>query len=62
MTEADSVQWLHAAREAVYAALFLGLAWFAWQGALAALIIVLLATEVAITVTDELEENRTRVC
>ena len=52
---------LHAAREAVYAALFLGFAWFAWQGALAALIGVLLACEVAVTVTDELEENRTRV-
>ena len=52
---------LHAAREAGYAALFLGFAWFAWQGALAALIGMLLAAELAITVTDELEENRIRV-
>ena len=52
---------LHAAREAVYAALFLGFAWFAWQGAAAGLIGVLLTAEVVITLTDELEENRTRV-
>ena len=51
----------HAAREAVYAMLFLGLAWFAWQGAFAALIGALLAAEVAITVNDELVENRIRV-
>jgi hypothetical protein len=52
---------LHSAREAVYAALFLGFAWFAWQGALALLIALLLAAEVAITLTDELVENRIRV-
>jgi hypothetical protein len=52
---------LHAGREAVYAALFLGLGWFAWQGAFAAVIGVLLAAEVTITVTDELTENRIRV-
>ena len=52
---------LHAAREAVYAMLFLGLAWFAWQGMFAALIGALLAAEVAITVNDELVENRIRV-
>jgi len=52
---------LHAARESVYAALFLGLGWFAWQGALAAVIGALLAAEVTITVSDELVENRIRV-
>jgi len=52
---------LHAAREAVYAALFLGLVGLAWQGAFAAAIGDLLAAEVAITVTDELIENRIRV-
>jgi hypothetical protein len=52
---------LHAAREAVYAALFLGFAWFAWQGAFAAILGALLAAEVAITLSDELLENRTRV-
>jgi len=52
---------LHSGREAVYAALFLGLGWFAWQGALAFVIGGLLAAEVAITVNDELVENRIRV-
>lgn len=52
---------LHSAREAVYAALFLGFAWFAWQGALAWLIALLVAAEIFITVTDELVENRIRV-
>lgn len=52
---------LHSAREAVYAALFLGLGWFAWLGAFAAVIAVLLVAEVAITLTDELVENRIRV-
>ena len=52
---------LHSAREAVYAALFLGLGWFAWQGALAFVIGALLVAEVAITVNDELVENRIRV-
>ena len=52
---------LHFAREAVYAALFLGLAWFAWLGAFAAAIAMLLVAEVTITVSDELVENRIRV-
>jgi hypothetical protein len=52
---------LHAGREAVYAALFLGLGWFAWQGAFAFVIGALLVAEVAITVNDELVENRIRV-
>ena len=52
---------LHSAREAVYALLFLGFAWFAWQGALAAVLALLLVAEVFITVSDELLENRTRV-
>jgi len=51
----------HSAREAVYAALFLGLGWFAWQGAFAFVIGALLVAEVAITVNDELVENRIRV-
>jgi hypothetical protein len=52
---------LHAGREAVYAALFLGFAWLAWQGAFAAVIAVLLVLEAAITLIDELVENRSRV-
>jgi uncharacterized protein len=52
---------LHAVREAVYAALFLGFAWFAWLGTFAVVIGALLAAEVAVTVSDELVENRIRV-
>jgi hypothetical protein len=52
---------LHAVREAVYATLFLGFAWFAWQGAFAFVIGALLIAEVAVTVSDELVENRIRV-
>jgi uncharacterized protein len=52
---------LHAMREAVYAALFLGFAWFAWLGAFALVIGALLIAEIAVTVSDELVENRLRV-
>ena len=52
---------LHVARECVYGTLFLGLAWFAWHGAWAALIAALLGAEVLITAVDEWIENRTRV-
>ena len=52
---------LHAIREAIYASLFLGLAWFAWQGAAAAAIGALLLGEVFITALDEAVENRSRV-
>lgn len=51
---------LHAAREAIYAVLFIGLAWAAWHGLWAALLAVLLVAELVITVTDFLEEDRTR--
>ena len=52
---------LHAAREALYAALFLGVAWLAWQGAFAMVIGALLAAEALITLIDEVVENRARV-
>ena len=52
---------LHAVREAIYAMLFMGLAWFEWNGAFALLIGALVAAEVAVTATDEFIENRTRV-
>jgi len=51
---------LHAAREALYGALFLGLGWFAWHGAWALLVAVVLAVEIVITLCDFLEEDRTR--
>ncbi|ATU67205.1 TIGR01777 family oxidoreductase [Piscinibacter gummiphilus] len=51
---------LHAAREALYGALFLGLAWWAWHGLFALAIAIVLAVEVVITLADFLEEDRTR--
>src|SRR5688572_29563405 len=51
---------LHAAREAIYAVVFFGLAWYAWQGAWAWVLAALLLTEVAITIADFLVEDRTR--
>jgi hypothetical protein len=52
---------LHVVREAIWAALFAGLAWFAWHGAAAAAIGALLVVEIAITACDEWVENRIRV-
>jgi hypothetical protein len=52
---------LHAVRESIYAALFAGLAFFAWHGAWAWIIAALLAMEVLVTGTDEWIENRTRL-
>jgi uncharacterized protein (TIGR01777 family) len=51
---------LHAAREAIYGALFLGLAWLEFHGAWVLLPATLLAVEVAITIADFLEEDRSR--
>lgn len=51
---------LHAAREALYGALFLGLGWWAWHGLLACVVAVVLCVEVVITLADFLEEDRTR--
>ncbi len=51
---------LHAAREALYGVVFLGLAWFEWRGAMAGVLALILAAEVLITLADFLEEDRTR--
>jgi len=51
---------LHAVRESIYATLFIGLALFRWEGALAWVPVALLAGEVIVTGTDELIENRLR--
>ena len=51
---------LHAAREAIYGMVFLGIAWFEWHGAWAALLASMLLVEVGITLADFLEEDRTR--
>jgi hypothetical protein len=52
---------LHSIREAIYATLFGGLAWFAWHGAWAWLLAALLVAEVLNTACDEWVENRIRV-
>jgi hypothetical protein len=52
---------LHTLREAIYAMLFGGLAWLAWQGAAAWVIAALVAAELVVSARDELEENRIRV-
>lgn len=52
---------LHAMREALYAGLFLGFAWFAWHGALAPVLGILLAAEAVVMLSDEVLENRMRV-
>ncbi len=51
---------LHAAREAIYGIVFIGLAWFEWRGAFALVLAALLLTELGITLADFLEEDRTR--
>lgn len=51
---------LHSAREAIYGVLFLIFAWIEPGGAFAAAVLVLLLVEVAITIADFIEEDRTR--
>ena len=51
---------LHASREAIYAVLFLGLAWVRWEGAWAWVLAGLLAVEIIITLADFIEEDLTR--
>jgi hypothetical protein len=51
---------LHSAREAIYGVLFLLFAWTNPSGAFAIGIVALLVTEVAITIADFIEEDRTR--
>jgi len=51
---------LHALREALYALLFLGLAWWQWQGWALLPLLVLLLAEVVVTMLDFLEEDRRR--
>ena len=51
---------LHAARDFVYAVLFSTFAWYTWEEAWAAVLIALLAVEIAITLADFVVEDRTR--
>ena len=51
---------LHASRDFVYAALFGSLAWLQPHGWVVLLLAILLATEIAITLSDFIVEDRTR--
>ncbi|CCE09642.1 conserved membrane hypothetical protein [Bradyrhizobium sp. STM 3843] len=51
---------LHGIRNLLYAALFLGLGWFELHGLWAWLVIAVLMAEIAITLTDFVEEDLTR--
>jgi len=52
---------LHSLREALYAALFIGLAWYDWHGAAALVIGAVLIAEIAVDALDEWTENELRV-
>jgi hypothetical protein len=51
---------LHAARDVLYAVLFASLPWVAWQGAWAAVLALVVAAEVCITLADFVVEDRVR--
>jgi hypothetical protein len=51
---------LHAAREALFAALFFSLAWFEWHGLLAWCIAAVVAAEIVVSTWDSVLEDRTR--
>lgn len=51
---------LHAARDAVYALLFGSLGWLAWRGAWAWVLLLLVGTEIVITLADFTLEDRVR--
>jgi uncharacterized protein (TIGR01777 family) len=51
---------LHALREFLYAFIFLGLAWFRWEGYWAILIAAVLALEIVVTLADFVVEDKTR--
>jgi len=51
---------LHAFHDFAYALLFFTIGWFTWNGLFAWLFLLLLLTEIIITLADFLEEDRTR--
>ncbi len=59
--EARAEVGLHSLREALWALLLGGLGWFAWHGAAALVIALLVLAEIAITAVDEFVENLVRV-
>ena len=52
--------WLHAARDFAYAIVFGSLAWTTWNGALIWPFAGILLFEIVVTLTDFIEEDRTR--
>lgn len=52
--------YLHAFRDFVYALLFGTIGWITWNGLFAGIFLLLLLTEILITLADFLEEDRTR--
>lgn len=52
---------LHSIREALYAAIFVGLGWSEWHGALALVVTAVVVAEIAVDAVDEWTENRIRV-
>lgn len=52
---------IHGVRELLYAVIFIGLAWFSWNGLWAWAIFVLLAVEIVLTAWDFIVEDKTRV-
>lgn len=54
-------QQIHGARELLYAVLFIGLAWFQWQGRWALAVAGLLAVEILLTAWDFIVEDKTRI-
>jgi uncharacterized protein (TIGR01777 family) len=51
---------LHTAREFLYAILFIGIAWWRWQGGWAIVLMALLGVEIVVTAADFVIEDRTR--
>jgi len=51
---------LHALREFLYGFVFLGLAWFRWQGYWALLVAAVLVLEIVVTLADFVVEDKTR--
>jgi uncharacterized protein (TIGR01777 family) len=52
---------IHAVRAMIYGVLFVGLAGWAWHGALAVLLLALFAIEIVLTLWDFVTEDRTRL-
>ena len=59
--DAAEEEGLHAAREFIFACLFLSIAWFAWHGALVWWIAALLLAEVLVSARDVVVEGEIRV-